>query len=64
MTWTFFSHRKKKETWIKSQPPILIKLPRLSGMDLNKEDLKTSYNGNISELIWQYEQKEVTNKSK
>lgn len=54
----------EKETWIKSQPHILIKLPWLSSMDLKEGGLNSSYNGNISKLIWQYKQKEVINKSK
>lgn len=54
----------EKETWIKSQLPLLIKLPSLSGMDLKDEGLNSSYNGNISELIWQNKQKEVINKSR
>lgn len=33
-------------------------------MDLKEEGLNSSYNGNISELIWQYKEKEVINKSK
>lgn len=33
-------------------------------MDLKEEGLNSFYNGNISELIWQYKQKEVVNKSK
>lgn len=33
-------------------------------MNLKKEDLNTFYNGNISELIWQYKQKEVIDRSK
>lgn len=33
-------------------------------MDLKKEGLNTSYNGNIPELIWQHKQKEVIDRSK
>lgn len=33
-------------------------------MDLKEGGLNSSYNGNISKLIWQYKQKEVINKSK